>query len=100
MVKIDRSDYQNALITRYYQNLDTIMLSKLSELVSEIYLADTTARQAQLWQRVRKAMTKLKIEPALIEHIMKKRDVEILAKNLTDWMTQTDKTSKTKRSPK
>jgi len=32
-------------------------------------------------------MENLKISPRLIEHITGKKDVEILAKNLEDWMT-------------
>ena len=82
----DRSQYQKAVINRYYQNLDAIMLGKLSELVSELYLAQTDARRKQLWQRAQKAMIKLKIKPGLIEHIMEKRDVEILARNLAEWL--------------
>jgi len=61
------------------------MLQKLSELVTELYLADTQAKKARLWERVQKAMIKLKIPPAIIDHIMNKKDVEILAKNLQDW---------------
>ncbi len=61
------------------------MLQKLGELVTELYLADTQARRDRLWQRAHKAMIKLKIPPAIIDHIMKKQDVEILAKNLQDW---------------
>ena len=64
----------------------TIMLHKLGELVTELYLADTESRQNQLWQRAHKAMLKLKVRPAIIEHIMRKRNVEILAKNLQDWL--------------
>ncbi len=80
-----RSDYQKSVISGYYDNLDTIMLAKLGELVSELYLADTEAKKQRLWQRAKKAMTQLKIKPAIIDHIMEKQDVEILAKNLQDW---------------
>ncbi len=80
------SEYQKAVISGYYDNLDTIMLQRLSELVTELYLADTQAKQARLWQRARKAMVKLKIPPVIIDHIMEKQDVEILAKNLQDWL--------------
>jgi hypothetical protein len=62
------------------------MLGKLSELVTELYLADTQAKQNRLWQRANKAMVKLKVPPAIIEHIMEKKDVEVLAKNLQDWL--------------
>ncbi|MHC4475594.1 MAG: hypothetical protein ACYTEL_08105 [Planctomycetota bacterium] len=86
-----RSDYQNRVIADYYNNLDTIMLGKLGELVTELYLADTEAKKKRLWQRIHKAMTNLKIPPAIINHIMQKRNVEILAKNLNDWLAVTKK---------
>ena len=86
MAKNDYSQYQQGVISGYYNNLDTIMLGKLGELVTELYLADTKAKKDRLWQRAHKAMVKLKVRPAMIEHIMHKEDVEILAKNLQDWL--------------
>jgi hypothetical protein len=86
MAKNDYSQYQKAVISGYYNNLDTIMLGKLGELVTELYLADTQAKQNRLWERANKAMVKLKVPPAIINHIMKKKDVEVLAKNLQDWL--------------
>jgi hypothetical protein len=91
MAKGDRSEYQADLISRYYDNLDTIMLQKLGELVSELYLADTDKKRDRLWQRVEKAMVKLKVPPMIIAHIMQKRNVEILAKNLQDWLAKSKK---------
>lgn len=83
-----RSNYQNKVIAGYYDNLDTIMLRKLGELVTELYLADTPARQNRLWQRAHKAMIKLKVPLVIIDHIMRTRSVEILAKNLQDWTSR------------
>jgi len=91
MPRNEYSQYQKAVISGYYNNLDTIMLHKLSELVTELYLADTQAKQNRLWQRANKAMVKLKVPPAIIDHIMKKKDVEVLAKNLQDWLTNKKK---------
>ena len=91
MAKHEYSEYQKSVISGYYRNLDTIMLGKLSELVSELYLAQTEAdeaKQDRLWQRVHKAMLKLNIPPAIIDHIMQKHDVKILAKNLQDWVAR------------
>ncbi len=87
MAKTERSKYQTEVIRQYYNHLDTIMLGKLGEMVTELYLAETDARKNRLWQRAHKAMLNLKIPPAIIDHIMKKRSVEILAKNLQDWLT-------------
>lgn len=80
-----RSKYQKSLVKDYYNNLDTIMLTKLGELVTELYLAETGAKRKKLWQRAKKAMIQLKIKPAIIDHIMETQDVEVLAKNLQDW---------------
>jgi len=91
MAKNIPSKYQSGVISRYYNHLDTIMLQKLGELVTELYLVETAKKQDQLWQRTHKAMVKLKIRPAIIEHIMKKRSVEILAKNLQDWLSNKKK---------
>lgn len=86
MVKTERSKYQKDVISKYYENLDSLMLQKLQQLVTDLYLAETQAKQKQLWQRAHKAMIKLKIQPQIIEHIMQKQNVEILAKNLQGWL--------------
>ncbi len=87
----ERSKYQKNVISRYYQHLDSIMLQRLQELVTELFLAQTDAKKDRLWQRVQKAMEKLKIPPAIIEHIMAKKDIEILAKNLQEWLAKDQK---------
>ena len=91
MAKNEYSQYQKAVISGYYNNLDTIMLHKLGELVTELYLADTRARQNRLWQKAHKAMIKLEVPPAIIDHIMEKKDVQVLAKNLEDWLANKKK---------
>jgi len=87
----DRSDYQNSVISGYYVNLETIMLGKLSELVTELYLAKTPKRKDHLWRRAEKAMLKLKVRPAIIRHIIERKDPQILAKNLQDWLSTDNK---------
>jgi hypothetical protein len=89
MAKQDYTKYQQGIISNYYGQLDTIMLAKLQELVSELYLADTDKKRDRLWQKVSQAMSRLEIPPALVEHIMGKKDIEILARNLEDWLKHT-----------
>jgi len=91
MAQTERSAYQKNVIKNYYENLDTIMLTKLSELVTDLYLATTPAKRKQLWARAEKAMMKLKIPSRIIGHIMEKQDVRILAKNLEDWLAKANK---------
>jgi len=80
------SKYQKKVISNYYEHLDTIMLTKLQEIVTDLYLADSKAKQDKLWERAQKAMEKLTIKPAVIAHIMKQREITILAKNLQEWL--------------
>jgi len=88
MAQREYSEHQQHIIRKYYNQLDTIMLHKLQELVSELYLADTDAKRDRLWERVHKAMVKLTIPPQIVEHIMAKKDIETLARNLQDWLSQ------------
>jgi len=88
MAKQEYSAYQKDVISNYYSNLSAISLGRLSELVSELYLADSEAKKNRLWERTKKAMVNLKIPSAIIDRIMTKRDVKILAKNLNEWLAR------------
>ena len=82
----DYSDQQKKVIGRYYDRRGEIMLTKLQELVTELYLAEEGLQQERLWERVRRAMTNLKVPPTLIDHILSRRDPAMLAKNVQDWL--------------
>lgn len=86
MARQDYTAHQQNIISKYYENLDTIMLGKLQELVTELYLADTPAKRDRLWKRVQQAMTKLGTPGPLADHIMASKDVEVLARNVQDWL--------------
>ncbi len=88
MAQRDYSEHQQRILSKYYKQLDTIMLQKLQELVGEIYLADTDAKRKRLWERVEKALVNLKVPNDIAGHILAKRDVEALARNLQDWLRQ------------
>lgn len=81
------SNYQKKVIKDYYKNEGEIALTALQELVSKIYLAESPAKKENLWKQVEAAMKKLKIPDTLAQHILQKRDVQILAKNLNDWLS-------------
>ena len=86
MAKREHSSYQQGVIKRYYDNLSGQTLTKLGELVTELYLAKTDKKREQLWGRVEKAMEKIKVPKKIAEHILDKRKPEILAANLEDWL--------------
>jgi hypothetical protein len=86
MTKQEYSGYQKKIIQNYYQNLDTIALTRLQELVTELYLSETPAKTKKLWQQVEKSLAKLKINPETKSRILESHDVKILAKNLQEWL--------------
>lgn len=86
MAQRQYTKHQQDIIRNYYENRDTIALQRLSELVTELYLAETEAKRARLWENVGKFMTQLKVAPKIAAHIMEKKDVKVLAENLKDWL--------------
>jgi len=78
--------YQKQVIKDYYKNLDKIVLARLQELVGNIYLAESESKKEMLWKQVQAALKKLKIPETIAQHIIQKRDPQILAKNLNDWL--------------
>ena len=89
MGKREHSSYQQGVIKRYYDNLPGQTLTKLGELVTELYLAKTDKKREQLWGRVEKAMARIMVPKKIAEHILKQRKPEILAANLEDWLKNT-----------
>ncbi len=73
-----RTPYQERAIRNYYQNQDTIMLQRLGDLVTDLYLAEGKARE-RLWKRVATAMEKLKIPAERISQVVASDNPTLLA---------------------
>ena len=54
----DYSPYQKKIIDRYYKNFDAIKHQQLSELATELYLAEGKKKD-RLWKRVEEDLRKL-----------------------------------------
>ena len=87
MAKNEYTKHQKGIIDNYYKNLDNIMLQKLQELVTELYLAESDSKWERLWGRVESSLRRLKIEEKLIAEIMKERDARELAGYITQWLS-------------
>ena len=74
----DYTRHQQGIIKRYYNNLDKIQTQRLSELVTELYLAEGKKRD-KLWDSALTAMRKLKVPQARIDHLVAKKDPALLA---------------------
>lgn len=80
------SAHQQKIIRNYYENMDTIQLTKLQEIVTDLYLAESDKKRKALWTRVEQALTRLKIPPEIKARILETQDVQILARNLEEWL--------------
>jgi hypothetical protein len=69
----DLTPYQQKIIKRYYQNWDSIKLQQLSELATELYLAEGKKRD-RLWKRVDDLLRKMEFPETRIAHLQEKRD--------------------------
>ena len=61
----DHTPYQRKIIERYYKNLDGITFQRLSELATDLYLAEGKKRD-RLWSRVDECLRKLEVPDARI----------------------------------
>ena len=82
----DYSPHQKKIINRYYDNKDQILLTRLQEIVTELFLADTESKQKSLWNRAAKAMQGLKVPQPVRERILADKKVDALARHLGEWL--------------
>lgn len=73
------SNHQKGIVNRYYENQDTIVLGKLSELASELYLCDDPKKAATHWKSVQLALKKTSIDPLRAARIVNEKRTEDLA---------------------
>lgn len=78
------SRFQKGIINRYYEHRDTISLQKLSEAVSELYLAETEKKRATLWKGVATALQKTAANPARVKKILDEKDLGALAQLINE----------------
>jgi hypothetical protein len=71
--------HQQGIIKRFYENQGDIQSGRLSELVTDLYLAEGKKR-AKLWVTAATLMEKLGVPKARIEQIVAQDKPELLAK--------------------
>ena len=79
----DFSPHQQKIIKRYYQNFDAIKFQRLSELATELYLAEGKKTE-RLWKRVADALTALEFPASRIEHLLSRKDPALVAQILKE----------------
>ena len=87
MADRDYTPHQQKIIKRYYQNFDSIKSQRLSELIAELYLAEGKKRD-RLWKQAAEILTKMEFPASRIEHLMQKREPELLVGILKELETR------------
>ena len=78
----DLTAHQQKIVGRYYANKDSIVETRLSEVVSEVYLAMAEGKQAalkRLWNSARAALKQKGVTEAQIDRIVEEQDIKALA---------------------
>lgn len=72
---------QRKIIDRYYQNEDTIVATRLAEIVSDMALAlGDEKKLTKLWKRAETALARTKLNPAEVRTVLARRDIEALGR--------------------
>lgn len=67
---------QRKIIDRYYQHEDTIVATRLAEIVSDMALAEGDQKKLdRLWKRAEQALKRSKLNQAEIRTVLEKRDM-------------------------
>jgi hypothetical protein len=83
----DHTPYQRKIIDRYYKNFDAIKHQRLSELATDLYLAEGKKLE-RLWVQVESSLRKLEISEPRISELMQRRDPALLVAILKELETK------------
>jgi len=73
------TNHQQKIIKRYYENIDQISLTRLSELVADLYLTEGGKKRDKLWLAAAACMQKLAVPQARIDHLVAQKKPELVA---------------------
>jgi hypothetical protein len=83
----DYTPYQQKIIKRYFRNYDAIKVQRLSELATDLYLAEGKKRD-RLWKQVEESLRKLEFPESRIAHLLEKRDPALIVGILKELESQ------------
>jgi hypothetical protein len=81
------SKHQQKIIRNYYENRGAISLQRLSELVTELYLATGKGREQQ-WKYIVGTLQKLGLPDERIAHLRQQDNPALLAKLVEELMAK------------
>ncbi len=76
----DLSSHQQGIVKRYYEHHGTIQSDKLSQIVSDLWLAEDEKDKTKLWGRAQMALMRAGVDATRVANVVNKRDSEALAR--------------------
>lgn len=73
------SSHQKKIIDRYYQHHDTIQSDKLSQIVSDLWLAEEGTNKTRLWGKAQIALMRMGVDANRVARVVRARDIAALA---------------------
>ncbi len=73
------SSHQKKIIDRYYDNHDTIQSDKLSQIVSDLWLAQEGTNKTKLWGKAQVALMRMGVDANRVAKAVGDRNIEALA---------------------
>ena len=74
------SKRQRSIVKGYYANADAGLSQRLTELISDLALAETPKKADGLWAKAGEILAKSTVDPARARRIVEARDLEALAR--------------------
>ena len=81
------SKHQQSIIRNYYQNKGAIGLQRLSELVTDLYLAEGKQR-VRVWKNITTALEKLEVPAKRIEHLVEQDNPALIAQLVEEFLAK------------
>ncbi len=76
--------YQQKAIRNFYDNKDLLLVQKLGELVSNLYLETSEKKKETGWKKIKKMLTDLKVHPGEVEYLTKEKNLSMISKKLDE----------------
>jgi hypothetical protein len=73
------NSHQKKIVDRYYENHDTIQSDKLSQIVSDLWLAEEGTNKTKLWGKAQIALMRMGVDANRVAKVVGDRDIEALA---------------------
>jgi hypothetical protein len=79
--------HQQSIVKRYYENLDTVLLQRVGEQVTDLYLAEGKKR-TKLWESISVSLAKLGVPKSRVDRVRDSDDARQLATLLQELLAK------------